>query len=90
MRVSHFGRWTMAVLSALLVVISPSRAQSEKPKGLDRLQSHVAELALSFPGTIGVYARNIETGAEISFKSAEKSPWPASTKFPSWCRSFAR
>ena len=82
MRVAHFGHWTMAALCFLLIVVSPSRAQTEKPKGLDRLQSHVAELALSFPGTIGVYARNIETGAEISYKSDDKFPMASVYKIP--------
>ena len=74
MRISISGRCTVATLIALFIAITSSKAQNEKPKGLDRLQSHVAELALSFPGTIGVYARNIETGAEISYKSDDKFP----------------
>jgi beta-lactamase class A len=82
MRVFHFGHWITAVLSALLIVVSPSRAQNEKPKGLDHLQTHVAELALSFPGTIGVYARNIETGAEIAYKSDDRFPMASVYKIP--------
>jgi beta-lactamase class A len=74
MRILPFARCTVAALIAPFIVITPSKAQNEKPKGLDRLQSHVAELALSFPGTIGVYARNIETGAEVSYKSDDKFP----------------
>src|SRR5277367_3533123 len=74
MRTFLFGRSTIATLIALFIVNTPSKAQSEKPKGLDRLQSHVAELALSFPGTIGVYARNIETGDEVSYRSDDKFP----------------
>jgi len=74
MRIFPFARCTIATLIALFIVITPSKAQNEKLKGLERLQSHVTELALSFPGTIGVYARNIETGAEVSYKSDDKFP----------------
>ncbi|HMD08226.1 MAG TPA: serine hydrolase [Candidatus Acidoferrum sp.] len=63
-------------------MISSSSAQSEKHKGLDRLQSRVAELALSFPGTIGIYARNIETGAEVSYKADDRFPMASVYKIP--------
>jgi beta-lactamase class A len=82
MRVSHLSRWTITTLCALLIVISPSGAQSEKHKGLDRLQSRVTELALSFPGAIGIYARNIETGAEVSYKADDRFPMASVYKIP--------
>jgi beta-lactamase class A len=88
MRVPHFGRWTITALCALLIVVSPSSAQSEKRKGLDRLQSHVAELALSFPGTIGVYARNIETGVEVSYKADDRFPMASVYKIPIMAQVF--
>ena len=82
MRVSHLSRWTITTLCALLIVISPSGAQSEKHKGLDRLQSRVTQLALSFPGAIGIYARNIETGAEVSYKADDRFPMASVYKIP--------
>lgn len=82
MPASNFARWTLAAFSASLFVISPCRAQADKTKGLERLQAHVAELSQSFPGTIGVYARNIESGAEISYKSDDRFPMASVYKIP--------
>lgn len=82
MLLCKFGKWTFAALFGSLLLISPAWAQSDKDKGIDRLQSRVAELALSFPGTIGVYARNIETGAEITYKSDDRFPMASVYKIP--------
>jgi beta-lactamase class A len=72
----------LAALAVLLVVILPCSAQNQQDKRIDRLQARVAELALSFPGTIGVYARNIETGAEVTYKSDERFPMASIYKIP--------
>ncbi len=82
MRLSKLSIWTLAPLAGTLLMISPCRAQTDRPKGLAGLQAHVAELALSFPGTIGVYARNIETGGEITYKSDERFPMASVYKIP--------
>jgi beta-lactamase class A len=79
--VPNFLAWTL-VATACLFPIFPCSAQNEDSKGLDRLESRVAELARSFPGTIGVYARNIETGAEITYKSDDRFPMASVYKIP--------
>jgi beta-lactamase class A len=81
-RLSRISKWKSVTLAGMLAAVSSCSAQSEKPKPLDRLQSRVAELALSFPGTIGVYARNIETGAEITYKAEERFPMASVYKIP--------
>jgi beta-lactamase class A len=81
-RIPKFLGWTLAALSGCLPLLSPGSAQNEKPKGIDRLQARVAELALGFPGTIGVYAHNIETGAEVTYKSDDRFPMASVYKIP--------
>jgi beta-lactamase class A len=73
--------WTLAATACLFPIYSCS-AQNVDSKGLDRLEFRVAELARSFPGTIGVYARNIETGAEITYKSDDRFPMASVYKIP--------
>ena len=82
MRIAKSVGWTLTLLSGCLLLLSPCSAQNEKPKGLERLQARVAELAISFPGTIGVYARNIETGAEVTYKSDDRFPMASVYKIP--------
>jgi beta-lactamase class A len=74
MRISKFSKWTLAILAALAFAISPCLAQAQDHKGIEGLQVRVEQLAGSFNGTIGVYARNIETGAEVAYKADEKFP----------------
>ncbi|MGB7282210.1 MAG: serine hydrolase [Candidatus Acidiferrum sp.] len=71
-----------SVLAGLLIANSPCLAQNGDNKGIDHLRAHVAELALSFPGTIGVYVRNIETGAEVAYKADERFPMASVYKIP--------
>jgi len=87
-RISKILGSTLAVISACFFPISPCFAQTENAKALDRLQSRVAELAISFPGTIGVYARNIETGAEVTYKSDDRFPMASVYKIPIMVRVF--
>jgi beta-lactamase class A len=82
MRSSKLFASTFAALVALLFAASLTRAQTASTKGIERLQSRVAELALSFPGTIGVYARNIESGAEVSYKADDRFPMASVYKVP--------
>jgi len=74
MRIMRTAKCSLPFLVALVFAVSPCWAQTQNPKGLAQLQSRVEELSRSFNGTIGVYARNIETGAEVAYKADEKFP----------------
>lgn len=61
----RLSRHCTLILASLLLVSTlcwPAPPQNT----IARLQARVERLAHSFPGTIGVYARNIETGAEVA------------------------
>jgi beta-lactamase class A len=70
----RIGRWTLVATIVFLVTPDIFGVEKDKVKGIHRLQARVEELARSFPGTIGVYARNIETGAEVGYKADELFP----------------
>jgi beta-lactamase class A len=70
----RMGRWALVVTIVFLVTPGIPGVGSDKAEGIHRLQARVEELARSFPGTIGVYARNIETGAEAGYKADELFP----------------
>jgi len=70
----RIGRWTLVATIVFLVTLDIFGVEKDKVKGIQRLQARVEELSRSFPGTIGVYARNIETGAEVGYKADELFP----------------
>jgi len=78
------GRFCRAIL-AVLVAIFMARTSSVAEKdneGVRRLQARVTQLSRSFPGTIGVYTRNIESGEEIGYRADDAFPMASVLKIP--------
>jgi beta-lactamase class A len=71
MRIAPF---CLLAIAGLTCAIFPCWTRAQDHKGIDRLQARVEELSRSFNGTIGIYARNIETSAEVGYKADEKFP----------------
>jgi len=82
MGLHRIGRW--AVVATIVFLVTPDifGVGRDKANGIHRLQARVDELARSFPGIIGAYARNIETGAEVGYKADELFPMASVYKIP--------
>lgn len=62
---------------------APVTAQeSPLAKSTSILQVRLEQLARSFPGKIGIFARNVETGAEVGFNADEFFPMASTYKVP--------
>jgi|SRR5271170_230937 len=64
----------------LLSVSTVSRAQSPATSNPTVLQERLNELAASFPGKVGVYVRNVETGATVAINADETYPMASTYK----------
>lgn len=71
----------LPVLIGILVVPTFSAAQKNN-ESLSRLQARITQLSRSFPGTIGIYARNIESGEEVSYRADDPFPMASVLKIP--------
>jgi beta-lactamase class A len=82
MGLHRISRWVLVATIVFLVTPHIFGVGRDKANGIHRLQARVDELARSFPGTIGAYARNIETGAEVGYKADELFPMASVYKIP--------
>ena len=65
----------------LLVSLScATRAQPPAPIHPAILQHRLQSIAASFPGTVGIFARNLETGAEVSINPDQQFPMASTYK----------
>ena len=60
----------------------------EASDSLKRIQERVEQLARSFPGTVGVFAHHIETGAEIEVNADRPFPMASVYKIPIMVHTF--
>lgn len=58
-------RLSMALLTCSLALASLAAGQEASVRGTDLLKQRLNELAASFPGKVGIFVRNVETGAEV-------------------------
>ena len=73
------GAKCAAILGAVLIAI-PIRA-AESTNGSDRiLESRIEQLARSFPGKVGVYARQVETGRAVAYGGDDLFPMASTYK----------
>jgi beta-lactamase class A len=63
----------------VLVLSIAARAAEEKPSPLE---ARLAEIATSFPGTIGVFVRNLESGEEARLNAEKTFPMASVYKIP--------
>jgi len=71
--------------SALFLLVSfillpVARSQESAPKGSAVLQERLAKIAASFPGKVGIFVRNIETGEETGVNSNDQFPMASTYK----------
>src|SRR5215510_13870674 len=80
----HCG--SLCALSLLCLLSLPASGQDQNsartPARLGRLESRLRELADAFPGVIGVSARDIKTGEEISINGDRLFPMASVYKIP--------
>jgi len=80
----HCG--ALCALSLLCLLSLPASGQDQNtariPARLGRLESRLRELADAFPGVIGVSARDIKTGEEISINGDRLFPMASVYKIP--------
>jgi beta-lactamase class A len=68
----------LAVVGLVVSALAAPAAAGE----LAALQRQVEQLARSFPGTVGVYARNLETGEEVAANADQLFPMASVYKIP--------
>jgi beta-lactamase class A len=71
---------TVLFPALLLSAATVSRAQFAATSNPAPLQQHLNELAASFPGKVGVYVRNVETGATVAINADETYPMASTYK----------
>jgi beta-lactamase class A len=77
------GRKTIAILLlSALVLFAPaiSRPQSGGTSTPKVLQERLNELAASFPGRVGIYVRNVETGETVAVQADDTYPMASTYK----------
>jgi beta-lactamase class A len=65
-------RVSVALLAGSLLVSGLAAGQEAPVRSTDVLKQRLAELAASFPGKVGIFVRNVETGAEVSINADEQ------------------
>ncbi len=75
---------SMRLLLATAIFISPLalRAQTSASPKAQGLQKRLDEIAASFPGKVGVYVKNVETGAEAAINADNEYPMASTYKVP--------
>jgi beta-lactamase class A len=68
------------LLSALSLCAPAAWAKGEAASSAAPLQERLNELAASFPGKIGVYIRNVETGATVAIAADDTYPMASTYK----------
>src|SRR5271155_4607015 len=71
---------TISCLLLLLTLSGVSRAQSAATSTPSALQERLNELAATFPGKVGLYVRNVETGATVAINADETYPMASTYK----------
>src|SRR5215472_4520284 len=68
-------------LCLLLGLLSPAVMYGQtSPSRSEVLQKRLAEVAASFPGKVGVFVRNVETGAEAGLNADDQFPMASTYK----------
>jgi beta-lactamase class A len=75
----HF-RFCALVLLACLFTPVGLEAQESAVRSDDVLRRRLEQLAASFPGKVGIFARNIETGAEAGVNAGDQFPMASTYK----------
>ena len=71
------------VLGVLTFVgLFPAGSPAQNSVNTDRLYTRVEQLARSFPGKVGVFARDIESGVEVAYNADDQFPMASSYKVP--------
>ena len=71
---------TISCLLLLLTLPGVSRAQSAATSAPSALQERLKQLAATFPGKVGLYVRNVETGATVAINADETYPMASTYK----------
>lgn len=66
----------------VLVFLLRDSALQADPPGLARVQSRLGEISRAFPGKIGLYARNLDTGQELAINPDDRFPMASCYKIP--------
>lgn len=76
------NRFSFAVLLLLAGVLIPVLAKAQEPprQGTDVLRRRLTGIAASFPGKVGIFVRNVETGAEAGVNSDDQFPMASTYK----------
>jgi len=72
----------LVVTIALAIVPLTVRAQTAASVKAEGLQKRLNEIAASFPGKVGVYVKNVETGAEAAINADNEYPMASTYKVP--------
>lgn len=76
-------RKTQRVVQLLLTVcVLAASISAFAENGASKLDARIAEIAANFPGTVGVYARNLETGEEAALNPDRRFPMASVYKIP--------
>jgi beta-lactamase class A len=63
-----------------LIFLPVARSQESAPKGSAVLRERLAKITASFPGKVGIFVRNIETGEEAGVNSDDQFPMASTYK----------
>jgi len=66
----------------MFVGLFPAGSPAQTSSNTDRLFTRVEQLARSFPGKVGVFARDIESGAEVAYNADDQFPMASTYKVP--------
>src|SRR5262249_28350303 len=71
-------RVTRAIVAVCAMLCGSAAAYGQSSAEL--LQKRLAEIAASFPGKVGVFVRNVETGVETGVNADEQFPMASTYK----------
>jgi beta-lactamase class A len=81
-------RIAISAAAAVAFIATPYVVWADPPSTLERLQARVEQLVASFPGTIGVFAHHVQTGAEIAVNADRPFPMASTFKVPIMVQTF--
>ena len=75
-------KFSVLLGSLLLLALFPAPSPAQNSTSTNRLYTRVEQLARSFPGKVGVLARDIESGAEVAYNADDQFPMASTYKVP--------
>jgi len=73
-------RLSTALLTGSLLLAGVAAGQEISVRSTDVLKQRLAELAASFPGKVGIFVRNVETGTEVGVNADDQFPMASTYK----------